>query len=82
MKHVDIGIPTNKKGKHNISCLFWMLSRMVLQMQGTIAPGRKWDVMVKSSLSQWTDFIYGLQIIVHENVYDNLVPRLIFIHFL
>jgi small subunit ribosomal protein SAe len=46
MKHVDIGIPVNNKGKHSIGCLFWMLARMVLQMRGTIAPGRKWDVMV------------------------------------
>jgi small subunit ribosomal protein SAe len=46
MKHVDIGIPANNKGKHSIGCLFWMLARMVLQMRGTIAPGRKWDVMV------------------------------------
>lgn len=46
MKHVDIGIPANNKGKHSIGCLFWMLARMVLQMRGTIVPGRKWDVMV------------------------------------
>ncbi|KAH9291435.1 hypothetical protein KI387_043374, partial [Taxus chinensis] len=46
MKHVDIGIPANNKGKHSIGCLFWMLSRMVLQMRGTILPGHKWDIMV------------------------------------
>ncbi|KAL5728508.1 hypothetical protein ACHQM5_001583 [Ranunculus cassubicifolius] len=46
MRHVDIGIPANNKGKHSIGCLFWLLARMVLQMRGTILPGRKWDVMV------------------------------------
>lgn len=46
MKHVDIGIPANNKGKHSIGCLFWMLARMVLQMRGTILPGHPWDVMV------------------------------------
>lgn len=46
MRHVDIGIPANNKGKRSIGCLFWLLARMVLQMRGTIAPGRKWDVMV------------------------------------
>lgn len=46
MKHVDIGIPANNKGKHSIGCLFWMLGRMVLQMRGTILPGHKWDIMV------------------------------------
>ncbi|XWS18779.1 hypothetical protein CRYUN_Cryun32bG0073900 [Craigia yunnanensis] len=46
MRYVDIGIPSNNKGKHSIGCLFWLLARMVLQMRGTIAPGQKWDVMV------------------------------------
>lgn len=47
MRYVDIGIPANNKGKHSIGCLFWLLARMVLQMRGTIRPGRKWDVMVR-----------------------------------
>lgn len=47
MRYVDIGIPANNKGKHSIGCLFWLLGRMVLQMRGVIAPGHKWDVMVK-----------------------------------
>ncbi|EPS72151.1 hypothetical protein M569_02606, partial [Genlisea aurea] len=46
MRHVDIGIPANNKGKHSIGCLFWLLARMVLQMRGVINPGHKWDVMV------------------------------------
>jgi len=46
MRYVDIGIPANNKGKHSIGCLFWLLARMVLQMRGTIHPGKKWDVMV------------------------------------
>lgn len=50
MKHVDIGIPANNKGKHSIGCLFWMLARMVLQMRGTILPGHKWDIMVSACI--------------------------------
>lgn len=46
MRHVDIGIPANNKGKHSIGCLFWMLARMVLQMRGTIPPRQTWEVMV------------------------------------
>ena len=46
MRHVDIGIPSNNKGKHSIGCLFWMLARMVLQMRGTIPPRQPWEVMV------------------------------------
>ncbi|URE07734.1 hypothetical protein MUK42_27261 [Musa troglodytarum] len=45
MRYVDIGIPANNKGKLHIGCLFWLLTGMVLQMRGTIAPGRKWEVM-------------------------------------
>ncbi|MCL7043726.1 hypothetical protein MKW94_014190 [Papaver nudicaule] len=50
MPYVDIEIPANNKGKNSIGCLFWMLARMVLQMRGTILPGHKWDVMVRTSL--------------------------------
>ncbi|KAK8942157.1 40S ribosomal protein SA [Platanthera guangdongensis] len=46
MRFVDIAIPANNKGKFSIGCLFWLLARMVLQMRCTIAPGKKWDVMV------------------------------------
>ena len=46
MRYVDIDILTNNKGKHNIGCLFWLLTMMVLHMRHTIASGHKWDVMV------------------------------------
>eukprot|EP00270_Netrium_digitus_P002909 TRINITY_DN132_c0_g1_i5.p1 TRINITY_DN132_c0_g1~~TRINITY_DN132_c0_g1_i5.p1 ORF type:complete len:337 (+),score=110.59 TRINITY_DN132_c0_g1_i5:185-1195(+) len=46
MRYVDIGIPANNKGKHSIGCLYWLLSRMVLQMRGTVTPTQPWDVMV------------------------------------
>ncbi|CAM6129561.1 unnamed protein product [Calypogeia fissa] len=46
MRHVDIAIPANNKGKHSIGALFWLLARMVLQMRGTITPTRPWEVMV------------------------------------
>ncbi|KAK6259845.1 hypothetical protein SCA6_014319, partial [Theobroma cacao] len=28
IRYVDIGIPTNNKGKHSIGCLFWHVARM------------------------------------------------------
>jgi small subunit ribosomal protein SAe len=46
MRHVDIAIPANNKGKHSIGSLFWLLGRMVLQMRGTVTPTRPWEVMV------------------------------------
>eukprot|EP00243_Klebsormidium_subtile_P004136 TRINITY_DN17917_c0_g1_i1.p2 TRINITY_DN17917_c0_g1~~TRINITY_DN17917_c0_g1_i1.p2 ORF type:complete len:315 (+),score=105.13 TRINITY_DN17917_c0_g1_i1:118-1062(+) len=46
LKHVDIAIPANNKGKHSIGALYWVLTRMVLQMRGTITAAQPWDVMV------------------------------------
>ncbi|KAF5932749.1 hypothetical protein HYC85_028920 [Camellia sinensis] len=50
MRYVDIGIPTNNKGKHNIGCLFWLLVRMVLQIRTSIPQGHKWEVMIMELL--------------------------------
>jgi len=46
MGHVDVAIPANNKGKHSIGCLYFILSRMVLTMRGTISMANPWDVMV------------------------------------
>ncbi|CAL8468037.1 g7576 [Coccomyxa elongata] len=46
LPYVDIAIPANNKAKHSIGVLYYLLSRMVLQMRGTLAPGQPWDVVV------------------------------------
>jgi small subunit ribosomal protein SAe len=43
---VDIAIPANNKGKHAVGMLYWLLTRMVLQMRGTVSAVSPWDVMV------------------------------------
>jgi len=46
LRHVDVAIPANNKGKHSIAVLYFLLCRMVLQMRGTINATNPWDVMV------------------------------------
>jgi len=43
---VDVVIPANTKGKLSIGLLYWLLSREVLRLRGTIARSQPWDVPV------------------------------------
>jgi len=46
LKFVDVAIPQNNKGKHAIGLGYWLLSREVLRLRGTIARTSPWSVMV------------------------------------
>jgi len=45
LRHIDVAIPANNKGKHSIGLLYWLLCREVLYMRKVLSRAQSWDVM-------------------------------------
>lgn len=45
LRYIDIAIPCNTAGKHSLGLMWWLLSREVMRLKGSISREIPWDVM-------------------------------------
>lgn len=46
LRYIDIAIPCNNKSPHSIGLMWWLLSREVLRLRGTISRNVEWPIVV------------------------------------
>lgn len=46
LRYIDVAIPCNNKASHPIGLMWWLLTREVLRLRGSISRDMPWDVMV------------------------------------
>eukprot|EP01010_Urceolus_cornutus_P000831 NODE_1338_length_956_cov_1246.950386_g1032_i0.p2 GENE.NODE_1338_length_956_cov_1246.950386_g1032_i0~~NODE_1338_length_956_cov_1246.950386_g1032_i0.p2 ORF type:complete len:269 (+),score=52.60 NODE_1338_length_956_cov_1246.950386_g1032_i0:82-888(+) len=46
LKHVDLAIPCNNRGQKSIGMMYWLLTREILRLRGTIVRSVPWEIKV------------------------------------
>lgn len=46
LRHIDVSIPCNNKGKQSIALMYWLLAREVQRMRGLLQRSQPWNIMV------------------------------------
>ena len=46
LENIDIVIPCNTKSKNSIALMYWMLTREILHLRGTLRRDKKWDIIM------------------------------------
>ncbi|XP_049849758.1 40S ribosomal protein SA-like [Schistocerca gregaria] len=78
LRHVDVAIPCNNKGRYSVALVMWLLTREVLRLRDKISSTAPWDVMVDMFIQPDQEEIEKAEAeqsrIVQDTFIDNSIP--------
>lgn len=61
LHHVDVAIPANNKGKQSIAVLYWLLTREVLRLRGSLEFNEPWTVPIDLFIYRDSDELKAIE---------------------